>query len=63
MAKPTNFSTTESLEVVWEALYVARSHLTGMDPQWDDICTAMAWITEALGTTSRPVHHVERDET
>ena len=59
MGKPTNFSIEESLQVVWEALWVFQEDLNLDDPnlpkelreereeQWDDICTAMAWITEA----------------
>lgn len=39
------------LEVIWEALHGYREHgIHGeeYDQQWDDICTNMAWITEAL---------------
>lgn len=51
--KPTNFDLDESLEVVWEALHAYREDLIpegdeNYDEQWNDICTAMAWITEAL---------------
>lgn len=54
MSKPTNFSIPESLETVWDALHAYREDLIpegdeAYDSQWDDICTAMAWITEALG--------------
>jgi hypothetical protein len=42
------------LETVWEALeHVRDEHLLQgdevADAQWDDLCTAMAWIAEQLG--------------
>ena len=41
------------LETVWEALHGFREDCISEgdqdhDEQWDDICTAMAWITEAI---------------
>lgn len=54
MSKPSNFDIPESLECVWNALHTVErdneyhpNYVT--DERWDDICTAMAWITEALG--------------
>ena len=42
------------LATVWEALGAYREDLIPegeemYDEQWDDICTAMAWIREELG--------------
>lgn len=54
-SKPTNFSIPESLETVWEGLHeyredcIPEGDCPGFDQKWSDICTAMAWITEALG--------------
>lgn len=41
------------LETVWEALHGFREDCIpegdqDYDEQWNDICTAMAWITEAI---------------
>ena len=46
--------TAELLEIVWDALTAYREDLIPegdqmYDKEWDDICTAMAWITEDLG--------------
>lgn len=46
--------TTEQLEIIWDALAAYREDLIPegdeiYDKEWDDICTAMAWITEDLG--------------
>ena len=36
-------------ETVWDALHGFREDcISTDDEQWDDICTAMAWITEAI---------------
>ena len=46
---PTNFDLEESLECVWNALSGYRKGcISGDDEQWDDVCTAMAWIEESL---------------
>jgi len=42
------------IETIWEALHEFRDVNIPEGPphhdeQWDDICTAMAWITEELG--------------
>ena len=38
-------------ETVWNALHGFREDcISTDDEQWDDICTAMAWITEAIET-------------
>ncbi len=60
MAGPTNFSIEESLDTVWEALHGYREDCIPetdamYDEQWDDICTAMAWIKEALPTDPGPI--------
>ena len=37
-------------ETVWNALQGFREDcISTDDEQWDEICTAMAWITEELG--------------
>lgn len=41
------------LNTIWEALEAYRENCipegdSDYDEQWDDICTAMAWITEDL---------------
>ena len=41
-----NFNENEAMGVVWEALHNYRDHCD--NEQWDEICTAMAWISEAL---------------
>jgi hypothetical protein len=35
------------INTIWEALDHARELYT--DDQWDEICMAMAWMTDALG--------------
>jgi hypothetical protein len=50
----TSFDTSQSLDVIWEALSSYRDDCipAGFDENdktWDDVTTAMAWITEALG--------------
>ena len=47
MSKPTNFDIPESLEVVWDALFHCDADTKCEN--WNDVTTAMAWITEALG--------------
>jgi hypothetical protein len=42
------------LETVWDALHGFREDCipegdSDFDRQWDDICTAMAWLAEELG--------------
>ena len=49
----SSFDTTQAEAIVWEALHAARELLIpeGIehhDDQWGGICTAMAWINEAL---------------
>ena len=41
-----NFNENEAMGVVWEALHNYRDHCD--NEQWDESCTAMAWISEAL---------------
>jgi hypothetical protein len=44
------------IETVWDALFEWQDAHEGRNPaggvtyeeRWDDICTAMAWITEAI---------------
>jgi hypothetical protein len=48
------YNVPEQLEIIWDALTAYREDLIPegdemYDKQWDDICTAMAWITEDLG--------------
>lgn len=42
------------LQTVWDTLHSARQLMIpegdeDNDRQWNDLCTAMAWITEELG--------------
>ena len=58
MTKPLTCADKVSwLETIWEALAGFREDcIPETDPtydrQWDDICTAMAWITEEIGLNS-----------
>ena len=41
------------IETIWDALHSFREHQLPegddkYDEQWDDICTAMAWIDETI---------------
>jgi len=50
----TNEDIAQALDVVWDVLQDFRETLIPegtpeYDSQWDDICTAMAWIQEDLG--------------
>ena len=51
---PTNGDARDALRTVWDTLQNYRDELIPegrdemYDDQWDDICTAMAWIHEAL---------------
>lgn len=52
----TSFDLNQSIDVIWAALHSHRENcipegVKEYDAEWDDICTAMAWITEALGIT------------
>ena len=42
-------NTQKQLIMIWAALHGARASKILKDGHWDDICTAMAWITEDLG--------------
>ena len=49
----TNGDTVQAMRVVWQGLHALRDTqlpegITKNDEQWDDICTAMAWIDETL---------------
>lgn len=50
----TNFNTRQAIDVVWNCLMMAREDCISFDSngpndqQWDEICTAMGWIQEAL---------------
>lgn len=53
---PTSFDVNQSLDVIWKALHAYREDCIpegtpAYDQDWEDICTAMAWITEALEAT------------
>lgn len=42
---------TSWIDTVWDALQGYREDcISEDDEQWDDICTAMAWITEEVIT-------------
>lgn len=49
----TRNDTHSQLEVIWDALFAYRADLIpegdpGYDEQWNEICTAMHWISEDL---------------
>ena len=52
---PTNFDQYQSVDYIWDVLCDYRredSVPDGVDDNdeiWDEICTAMAWIEDALG--------------
>lgn len=51
--KLTYSNTTSWLDAVWDVLEMARNDLIpegnpAYDNQWSDVCTAMAWIQDAL---------------
>ena len=51
---PTNFDTLESIDYIWDVLCDYRENCIPEDIDnhndiWDEICTSMAWIEEALG--------------
>lgn len=51
MSAPLTYNNRTSwVETVWEALHAYREGDNAVsDETWDDLCTAMAWIEEALG--------------
>ena len=69
---PTNFDQYQSVDYIWNVLcdYRENSVPDGVDDNdeiWDEICTAMAWIEDALGIRHGKkieVKHcgIERDE-
>lgn len=49
----TRFDTPALIETIWEALEGYRENcipegVDNNDQQWNEICTAMAWLTEDL---------------
>ncbi len=53
MIKVTSNNPESWLEAIWEALHTFRHDCAPEgnpehDRQWEEICTAMAWIREAL---------------
>ena len=46
----------KQLNTIWSALQGARESEILSDDHWDNICTAMAWITEDLGITTEVNH-------
>ncbi len=55
MTEITRSNTKGQLELIWEALqgyrssYLVEENCKEADEEWDEICTAMAWIAEDLG--------------
>jgi hypothetical protein len=50
----TRHDTAAQLDFIWQALEAYRDEVIpegkpSHDEEWDDICTAMWWITEDLG--------------
>ena len=53
---PTNFDVIESLNFIWDRLHGYREDCIPVDVdgepydgEWDEICTAMAWIEDECG--------------
>ena len=51
---PTNFDQYESMDYIWEVLCDYRENcisegVDNHDDIWDEICTSMTWIEDALG--------------
>ena len=49
----TKGNTESWLEVIWDALHAHQDSQHIIEEDWDDICTAMAWIRESLGLPSQ----------
>ena len=54
----TGGDTTEALRVIWQALHCFREDCIGEatannDEQWDEVCTAMAWIEEDINAPEK----------
>ena len=49
MVKPTARDMNSWFETVWDALWEGQDREAYSPDQWDEICTAMAWIAEAAG--------------
>ena len=58
---PTNFDVAQSLNFIWEKLHIYRNTpkdieedddvgQSMIEQEWDDVCTAMAWIKEEGNT-------------
>ena len=52
--EPTNFDQYESMDYIWEVLSDYRENcisegVDNHDDIWDEICTSMSWIEDALG--------------
>jgi len=65
---PTSFDQYESMDYIWEVLSDYRkNHLDKFDNEddiWDEICTSMSWIEDALGMRHGKAMEIfsERDE-
>lgn len=58
MTNPVAGDPVSWLDTIWEALDCHReNNIPEGDPahdaQWDDICTAMAWISEEVGAPEK----------
>jgi hypothetical protein len=55
IAPLTSHSLFDAKETIWDALHLARENVIPPDSngpndeQWEDVCTAMAWLQEAAG--------------
>ncbi len=52
----SNFSESRSAQAVWDALHRAEENGLLNETEWDNICTAMAWITEDLGVKNETIN-------
>jgi hypothetical protein len=46
---PTSNDQQSWINTIWESLDEAQLYVPFSDEEWDEICTAMMWITEDLG--------------
>lgn len=62
----THSNTASWLETIWCALECHRENsipegVKDYDEEWDDICTAMAWISEELGQSEPTAREAAED--
>lgn len=58
--KPVSNDANTWVETIWQALWAYRETQipegdAAYDAEWDEICTAMAWLSEELGIEDEEV--------